>query len=142
MSYTLLTPKARDTALACARGYYQEGLIWGHKSWAGSDLKGAAARSGGSYAASRESLIARLQSAGLYVERTKGARGITMMVIMTAAEGKRAKDCSAAQVAAQIIERAEKSRARALAKAIRDEARAARELAEDIPALDMLAHAR
>lgn len=142
MSYTLLTPKARDAAHACARGDYQQHLLWGHQSWAGSDLKGAAARSGGSYAASREALVARLQAAGLYVERTKGPRGITLMVIMTAGERKRAKGRPAAEVASGIIERAEKARERAAAKAAREKARAARQLAEDLPTLDMLAHAR
>lgn len=142
MSFTLLTPKARDTAFECARGRYQQNLLWGDQSWAGSDLKGAAARSGGSYAASRDTLVARLQAAGLYVERTKGYRGKTVMVIMTAGERKRAKDRPAAEVAAEIIERAEKARERAAAKAAREKARAARELAEDLPTLDMLAHAR
>lgn len=141
-TYTLLTPKARDTAYACGRGDYQDALIRGGRSWAGSDLTGAAARNGGSYAASRAALIARMQEAGLSVERTAGARGRIIVVVMTAAERKRARDRPAAEVAAAIIEKAAKARASAQRKADREAAKAAHNLAEDIPILEFLAHAR
>ncbi|ACS43949.1 hypothetical protein [Methylorubrum extorquens] len=140
--FTLLTPKARDTALGLARGDYQLSLLRGSASWAGSDLKGAAARNGASYASSRESLLARLVEAGLYVERTKGERGRTVVVVMTAAERRRSKDRPAAEAAAAVIEKAKKAKAAAERKAAREKARAERDLAADLPTLEVIAHAR
>ncbi|MGE7152389.1 hypothetical protein ACQKJ1_01440 [Methylorubrum rhodesianum] len=140
--FTLLTPKARVAAFDCARGDYQHSLLCGTKSWAGSDLKGAAARNGGSYARSRESLLGRLAQAGLFVERTKGERGRTVIVIMTARERSRSKNRPAAEVAAAAIEMTTKARAAAKRKAEREKARAERQFAADLPTLEMLAHAR
>jgi len=142
MTFTLLTPKARATAYACAQGTYQDSLLHGSASWAGSDLTGTASRYGRRYHASRETLLARLAAAGLYVERTKGARGRTVVVIMTAAERSRSKDRPAAEVASAAIAKAEKALVAAVSKRMREEARAARELAEDLPTLEMIAHAR
>lgn len=140
--FTIITPKAEDVAVELARGDYQRSLLRGSASWAGSDLKGAAARSGRSYADSRETLLARLAQAGLYVERTKGQRGRTVVVIMTARERSRAKDRPAAEAANAVIEKAAKAREAAKRKAAREQARAERELAADLPTLEMLAHAR
>lgn len=140
--FTIITPKAEDIAAELARGDYQRSLLRGSASWAGSDLKGAAARNGASYASSRESLLARLAEAGLHAERTKGERGRTVVVIMTAAERRRAKDRPAAEAATAVIEKATKARDAAKRKAAREKARAEHELAADIPALEIIAYAR
>jgi hypothetical protein len=139
---TLITPKARAAAFDCATGHYQRSVLLGDATWSGSELTGTAARYGGRYRDSREALLGRLQEAGLSVERTTGARGRIVVVVMTAAERKRAKDIPAAQVAAAAIEKAARAKAAASRRAAREAALAERHLAEDIPILEFLAHAR
>lgn len=139
---TLITPKARTAALACATGVYQYDVLTGGATWSGSELTGMAARYGGRYRDSREGLLNRLREAGLSVERTTGAKGRIVVVIMTSAERRRAGDRPVAEVATAAIEKAAKAEAAARRKADREAAQAARNLAEDIPILHMLAHAR
>lgn len=137
MRFTFMTPKAALIARPLARGSYQDGLLSGVNSWAGSDLKGAAARNGGAYRDSRDSLIERMKAAGLHVERLAVERGRIVVVALTKAERRRAKDVPALDVAKAILARVAK--ANAVLKAERDARRAERQLAEDLPALVALA---
>lgn len=73
--YTGDVGAAKRMALACARGTYQRNLLTGGESWNGSTLRGAAKNYGGKYAASRASLLDRLESAGLKVTEVFGPRG-------------------------------------------------------------------
>lgn len=64
--HTLIhTEETLSTALAFARGHYQESLIHGESRWSGSDLAGKARQWSGSYATSRSNLIERLADVGL-----------------------------------------------------------------------------
>ena len=54
--------------LELSRGCYQHDLLTGGSRWSGSDLKGNARKYAGRYAASRESLLARLVAAGFSAE--------------------------------------------------------------------------
>lgn len=139
---TLITPKARAAAFDCATGDYQRSVLLGGATWSGSELTGTAARYGGSYRNSREALLGRLQESGLSVERTTGARGRIVVVVMTTAERKRAKDRAAVEVATAAIEKAARAKAAASRRTAREAARAEREFAEDLPILEFLAHAR
>lgn len=56
-----------DRARALARGSYQRSLLDGYARWSGADLRGAAKRWSGRYAASRSGLLSRLRKAGLDV---------------------------------------------------------------------------
>lgn len=139
---TLITPKAFVAAIVCAKSPYQRDVLYGDATWSGSELRGKAKKYGGRYHHSREALLGRLREAGLSVERTTGAKGRIVVVVMTAAERKRAKDRAAVEVASAPIEKEERAEAAAQRRAAREAARAERHLAEDIPILHALAHAR
>ena len=62
------TEDTYNTAMRCARGNYQRELIRGWHNISGSSMTSAMRQWGGSYAASRHSLIGRLRAAGLTVE--------------------------------------------------------------------------
>lgn len=140
---TIITPKARAAAFACARGDYQVELLGGGRSWSGSELTGRAASYGTKYRDSRNSLLLRLGAAPeLSVTRATGERGRIVIVIMTKAERKRAGDRPIIPFAEGIVERAAKAKAAAERKVAREKARAERDLAADLPALEVIAHAR
>ncbi len=139
---TFLTPKARRAAFSCARGPYQTSLIADQSSWAGSDLRGNAKSYATKYRDSRWGLIRRLrENDELAVEETTGARGRSVVVIMTKAERRRVGRRPIIEAASRIIERDAQARERAKRKAAREAARNARNFAEDLPSLVALAAA-
>jgi len=83
MSTIYASDDAHDRALACARGCYQRALLDGLARWSGADLQGRAKKYGGRYAASRDSLLARLRGAGLRVrfDVTAGPNGGRMKAL-------------------------------------------------------------
>lgn len=54
-----------ERACGLARGDYQLDLLTGHRSWAGSDLKGKAGRYSDRYRTSREALLDRMAENGI-----------------------------------------------------------------------------
>lgn len=52
-----------DLAHSCARGSYQRALLEGYQAWSGADLVGKAKKWSSGYAASRDALIERIDSA-------------------------------------------------------------------------------
>lgn len=73
MTYTIYaTETARETAAALARGRYQRALLDGDARWSGADLRGRARDYSARYAASRDSLVARMRAAGLTVTYSGG----------------------------------------------------------------------
>lgn len=140
---TIITPKARAAAFACARGGYQVGLLNDYGTWSGSELTGRAASYGTKYRDSRNALLTRLGAAPeLSVTKATGERGRIVVVVMTKPERKRAGERPLIPFAEGIVERAAKAKASAERKAAREQARAERELEADLPTLEMLARAR
>ncbi|MFE1597372.1 hypothetical protein [Methylobacterium sp. ID0610] len=140
---TIITPKARVAAFACARGGYQVGLLNDCGTWSGSELTGRAASYGTKYRDSRNALLNRLGAEpSLSVTRATGERGRIIVVVMTKAERKRAGERPIIPFAEGIVERAAKARAVAERRAAREKARAERNLAADLPALEVIAFAR
>lgn len=136
---TIATATAHKIALSVCKGDYQKSLINGWASWAGSDLKGSAARYGGRYRDSRESLIAACRNAGLRVQVSKiGPRQSLVATILTRAEAARIRStvpgvdpCIEGRALEARIGRVEKKAAAAARKR-------ARELAVDEVALSQL----
>src|SRR5260370_6975761 len=73
----------QDVVFRLARGSYQEGLLGGRASWAGSDLRGRGREYAGRYTKSRHSLARRLEHAGydLQWERRKHNRLVLVVEI-------------------------------------------------------------
>jgi len=68
-----LSEETEATIRACARGSYQRDLLDGLESWSGSSLKGKAGQYGARYHASRQALLARINTRlprGVYCEPT------------------------------------------------------------------------
>lgn len=66
-----LSDEEMDLALRVARGCYQRGLLQGQENLSGSTLKGKAKSYAGRYAKSRDTLLSRLDQAGIaYSEKT------------------------------------------------------------------------
>ncbi|MBK3398050.1 hypothetical protein [Methylobacterium ajmalii] len=87
---TIATIAAKEIALSLCKGSYQTSLVHGAASWSGSDLKGTAARYGGRYRESRQSLIDACKGAGLrIVVSAIGNRGKMIATILTHEEARR-----------------------------------------------------
>ena len=80
-SWARVHPEAYDVARGCARGAYQRALIDGVEAVSGSTLRGKAKQWGGSYALSRDRLIARLVAGGLVVALSVEQKGKRILCV-------------------------------------------------------------
>lgn len=64
-----------------ARGSYQRDLLKGNENLSGSTLRGKAKSYGGHYARSRNSLLARLDAAGITWSEKRGKNGRRILVL-------------------------------------------------------------
>ena len=79
---TIINDQAElEKALAVAKGYYQIGILKGHHSLSGADLKGKAKKYGAKYAVSRRHLFDAMHKAGVKFSETTGKNNKRILVI-------------------------------------------------------------
>ena len=78
------SPETLAAALPLARGCYQRALLRGDEALSGSTLRGKAKQWSSRYAASRDSLLARLRAAGLSVSEARRAHWRRVLIVSAA----------------------------------------------------------